>query len=96
MKEPKLKSLHIDKKGTEEMHLRAKRLPKVKITINIDKEIIDQLREKAIESGVPYQTLLNKMLKDSFQSENHGSLQTEKRISRLEKEIAKIKKHIAA
>ena len=96
MKEPKLKNLRIDEKATVEMHLRSKKSSKVKITINIDKEIIDQLREESSNTGVPYQTLLNKILKDRFKSKDRGSIGTDERIARLEREIIKIKKKLAA
>ena len=41
----------------------AKKLKK-KISINVEEEVIDYFKSESISSGVPYQTLMNLVLKD--------------------------------
>jgi len=92
MKKPKPGDLRHDM--TESMKIRsAMRRPQgVKITINIDSESLDQLRELAEQSGVPYQRLLNKILKEGL----GRSSSTESRLGKLEKELERLKKKLAA
>jgi hypothetical protein len=40
----------------------------VKITLNVDEDILTTLRKLAAQTGVPYQSLLNKMLSDTLSS----------------------------
>ena len=63
----------------------------MKITINFDASILDEVKEMAERMGSPYQTLLNKIVKDSLDQKKLE----EKRLDRLEKEIEKLKKKIA-
>ncbi len=92
MKKPKPDELRHDM--TESMKIRAvmRRPQGVKITINIDSESLDQLRELAEQSGVPYQRLLNKILKEGLGK----SSATESRLGKLEKELERLKKKLAA
>jgi predicted DNA binding CopG/RHH family protein len=92
MREPKLSDVRIDWKGTHEMRARMKKVKKVKVTINIDEDSLDALRELSEDSGVPYQKLLNRVLKDGLFRRSVA----ESRLDRLEKEVAKIKKKLAA
>lgn len=64
----------------------------VKITINIDKESLDILRDKAAKTGVPYQRLLNRLLAKALQ----GDKETDSRLTRLEREVSKLKKKVVA
>jgi predicted DNA binding CopG/RHH family protein len=92
MKEPKLSELEIDPKGTEQIRRKMATARSVKITINIDKTNLDILRTKAAKTGVPYQRLLNQFLSKALQSDD----QTESRLDRLEKEVARLKRKIVS
>ncbi len=92
MKQPKLNDLHLDIKGTKTIRKMMAKSKKVKITINIDEDILHELRRLADSMGTPYQTLLNKVLKDALLSKiDDGS-----RLDRLERELERLKKKIAA
>lgn len=41
---------------------------KKKISINVEEEVIDYFKSESISSGVPYQTLMNLVLKDCADS----------------------------
>ena len=92
MKAPKLNELAIDDKGTQQIRRKMAASRSIKITINIDKDNLEILRAKAAKTGVPYQRLLNQFLKSALQND----AQTESRLDRLEKEIARLKKRIVA
>ena len=64
----------------------------VKITINIDKENLEILRDKASKTGVPFQRLLSRLLAKALQNDK----ETESRLARLEREVTKIKKKVVA
>jgi len=64
----------------------------VKITINVDAESLVKLKALSAESGVPYQRLLNGILKERL-----GAMETvHSRLDRLEKDLARVKKALAA
>jgi hypothetical protein len=65
---------------------------KTKITINIDQDSLALLRTMSAKTGVPYQRLLNQILKRSLQ----GEKETESRLDRLEREVKKLKRGFAA
>lgn len=92
MKEPKLRELEIDHKGTQQIRHRMAVTKSVKITINIDKGSLDALRAKAAETGVPYQRLLNRLLTKALQTDTEN----EARLNRLEKEVTRLKNKIVA
>jgi predicted DNA binding CopG/RHH family protein len=92
MKAPKLNELAIDDKGTQQIRRKMAASRSIKITINIDKDNLEILRAKAAQTGVPYQRLLNRFLSSALQND----AQTESRLDRLEKEIARLKKRIVA
>jgi predicted DNA binding CopG/RHH family protein len=94
MKQPKLKNIRLDLKGTSQMRARASKSRKIKITVNIDQDIIEALKRRSYTSGIPYQNLLNRMLRTALhetKSEDSSS-----RLDRLEREIAAIKKKLTA
>ena len=91
MKQPKMSDLKIDKTGTKKMREVMAKAKKVKITINFDADILDEIKDLAEKAGSPYQTLLNKMVRDALVKKNAN----ESRLDRLEKEIKKLKKQIA-
>jgi predicted DNA binding CopG/RHH family protein len=88
---PKLKNLMLEKKGTETIRREVEKSRKIKITINIDEESLHSLRDQSNKTGIPYQRLLNQILRESLQRrESHES-----RLERLEREILKLKKKVA-
>lgn len=91
MKQPKMSNLKIDKKGTKAMRKKMAEAKKVKITINFDADILDEIKKMANDMGSPYQTLLNKIVRDSVKQKKTQ----ESRLDRLEKELKALKKKIA-
>jgi predicted DNA binding CopG/RHH family protein len=92
MKQPRLSDLKIDVKGTKAMRKLMTKSKKIKITINIDEDLLLDLRQMADETGTPYQSLLNKVLKEAVtgkKAEGH-------RLDRLEREVEKLRKKISA
>ena len=87
-----MSDLKPDKAGTKKIRESISKTKKVKITINFDAEILTQVKSMSDETGVPYQTLLNKIVKEALLQKNSES----SRLDRLEKEIKKLKKKIAA
>jgi len=92
MKEPRLSDLKIDIEGTRAMRRLMAKNPKIKITINLDTDILSQIRKMAAKGGTPYQSYLNWLLRETLnQKTTEGD-----RLDRLEKEVALIKKWLAA
>lgn len=92
MREPKLKNLKVDVAETAKIKGALKKQRHVKITINLDADSLDAVKKEASASGVPYQRLLNRLLKESLA----GRHATESRIDRIEKELREMKKRLAA
>ena len=92
MKEPSLKNIRIDKIGTKRVRALMSQSKKIKITINVDSDSLDELRAIAKKTGVPYQRLLNKILADGLTREKPLI----DRIEQLEREVATLKKRRAA
>ena len=92
MKQPKLNELVIDRRGTKEIRSKMKRSKKIKITINIDEDSLVLLRKMSSETSAPYQKLLNQILKDGLSKRSDA----ESRLDRIEKELKRIKREIAA
>lgn len=92
MKEPKIKNLKPNKEKTSLIHKLAKS-KKIKITINFDSDLIEIVKNKAQLSGIPYQTLINKTLREAINGRPTES--TEERLAKIEREIKLIKKQIA-
>lgn len=93
MKQPRLKDVVIDAKGTDRMRSRIAKAKKLKITINIDEDLIAALRLRSEKTGVPYQNLLNRVLRSALASKRSDD---SSRIDRLEKEVATLRKKISA
>lgn len=91
MKQPNLSDMRIDSAGTRKIRTAAKK-KSVKITINIDRDSLSLLRAMADETGVPYQRLLNTLLRESLK----GKEMVQSRIERLEHELKKVKRKLAA
>ena len=64
----------------------------VKITINVDADSLAKLKELSADSGVPYQRLLNRILKERLSKADT----VHSRLDRLEKELARVKKTLTA
>ncbi len=92
MKAPNIKDLKIDWEGTKAMRRLAARSKKIKITINIDSDVLSEIRNLAGKGGSPYQSYLNLLLRQALAQK----ATEEARLDRLEKEVALIKKKIAA
>ena len=92
MKQPNLSDLIIDKKGTKAIRAMMAKVKKIKITINVDEDILLDLRKLAAAQGTPYQTLLNKVLKDAV----HSKVQDGSRLDKLEREVERLKKKLSA
>ena len=94
MKQPKLKNLQLDLKGTGQMRAKASKSKKIKITVNIDQDIIEALKKRSDSSGIPYQNLLNRMLRTALHETKPNDASN--RLDRLERELAAIKKKLTA
>ena len=64
----------------------------IKITINIDADSLLTLKGIARDTGVPYQRLLNRLLKQGLKTRET----IETRLNRLEQELKKMKRAFAA
>lgn len=91
MKQPNLSDVRIDRAGTRKIRTAGKK-GFVKITINIDRDSLSLLRAMADETGVPYQRLLNTLLKGSLKRKET----IHSRVERLEHEIKRVKRKLAA
>ena len=92
MKQPKLSDLKIDTKGTKAIRKMMTKSKKIKITINVEEDLLREIRRMAESMGTPYQTLLNKVLKDAVLSK----IEDGSRLDRLERELERLKKKLAA
>lgn len=92
MKQPKMANLRVDAAGTKKMRAAMRQARSIKITINIDADSLGALRETAERTGVPYQRLLNNILREGLANQTV----TEDRLTRIEKELARLKKKLAA
>jgi predicted DNA binding CopG/RHH family protein len=92
MREPKLKNLKVDIAETTKLRRALKKQKLVKITINLDADSLETVKKEASASGIPYQRLLNKLLRESLASKRA----TESRIDRIERELREVKKRLAA
>lgn len=92
MKQPKLSDLKVDARGTKSIRKAMTKAKKIKITINVDEDLLVELRRMAEETGTPYQSLLNRVLKDAVM----GKKTERTRLDRLEREVERLKKKISA
>ncbi len=92
MREPNLGELEDDPKGTRQIRRKMAGNRPVKITINIDADALAILRAKSAQTGIPYQRLLNQVLKRALR----GEIETETRLDRLERELNRLKRHLVA
>lgn len=92
MKQPKMTNLRIDAAGTKKLRSAMKQASSIKITINIDTDSLAALRATAQKTGVPYQRLLNQILKEGLA----GKASNEDRLTRIERELTRLKKKLVA
>jgi len=92
MKKPKIVDLKINKSETQKIRVAQKNAATIKITFNIEKDTLNKLKAISKDSEIPYQRLLNKLLKESLL----GKSSLEERISKLEQELIRVKKKLAA
>ena len=92
MRRIKAKNLKIDGAGTKRIRSAMARQKFVKITINVDAESLSALKSESEKTGIPYQRLLNSLLKENLAERK----KTEGRLENLEKELAIVKKKLAA
>ena len=90
MKQPKISDLKMNQRGTLAIRKKAKATKKIKITINFDADILGEVKKLAKDTGSPYQTLLNKIVRDSLKEK----MVREDRLSSLEKEVRALKKMV--
>lgn len=92
MREPKLTDLTVDEKSTGQIRVKMAKARKIKITINVDQDSLALLRAKSAQTGIPYQRLLNQLLRRSLQEDK----ETESRLDRLEREMKRLKRRSVA
>ncbi|MBF8268823.1 MAG: hypothetical protein HW386_532 [Gammaproteobacteria bacterium] len=92
MKKPKTGDLKHDVTETRRIRSAMLKPQNVKIVINIESETLVQLRELAAQSGIPYQSILNRFVKTGLVKSNS----TESRLEKLEKELDRLKKKLVA
>ena len=92
MRQPKLNDLTIDLAGTRKLRSQLAKSKKIKITINIDEQSLTFLRKVSRQSAPPYLRLLNQVLKEGTTYTG----ETRARLDRIERELEKLKRQIAA
>jgi predicted DNA binding CopG/RHH family protein len=92
VRKPSIRDLKVDTVGTRRLRAEMAGRGSVKITINVDADSLAKLKELSAESGVPYQRLLNRILKERLAKADILS----SRLDRIEKELARVKKTLAA
>ena len=92
MRKPSIRDMKVDIAGTRRLRAKMAGRGSVKITINVDADSLTKLKELSAESGVPYQRLLNGILKERLAKAD--TLRS--RLNRIEKELARVKKALAA
>jgi predicted DNA binding CopG/RHH family protein len=92
MREPKLNDLIIDETATTHLRTSLAGEKAVKITITIDAKGLHALRKASKQTGVPYQTLVGKLLKKGLRKQ----ATTESRLDQLEREVKRMKRILVA
>ena len=92
MKQPKLNDLTIDPAGTRKLRSQLTKSKKIRITINVDQQSLTFLRKASRQSAPPYLRLLNQVLKEGTTYTG----ETKARLDRIERELEKLKRQVAA
>jgi predicted DNA binding CopG/RHH family protein len=92
MKQPNLSRLRIDRAATNKLRAELSKSKRVTITVNLDSDSLRALKTLSTKTGIPYQRLLRTLLAaDAVQQET-----IHVRLNRLEQELRKIKRRVAA
>lgn len=92
MKKPNINDLTLDQVETDRIRTATKSSSNIKITINIDKNTLLRIKNLASKNDIPYQRLLNRLLKKGLTDSDKES----SRIDKLEIQLEEIKKKLAA
>jgi len=92
VRKPRISDVRVDTAGTHRLRAEMAGRASVKITINVDADSLAKLKELSADSGVPYQRLLNSILKERLSKADT----VHSRLDRVEKELARVKKTLAA
>jgi predicted DNA binding CopG/RHH family protein len=92
LKSQKNSSLKIDRAGTKRIRLAMASQKSVKITINVDADSLAALKAESEKTGIPYQRLLNSVLRERLKERKD----TESRLDKLERELERVKRKLAA
>jgi predicted DNA binding CopG/RHH family protein len=92
VKKPRISDVKVDVAGTRKLRAEMAGHGSVKITINVDADSLAKLKALSADSGVPYQRLLNGILKERLSSVDT----VHSRLDRIEKDLARVKKTLAA
>ena len=92
MKQPNLRHLRIDRVATKKIRAALSKKKRVTITVHLDTDSLKALKTLSSKTGIPYQRLLNTLLTASATREET----TQSRLNRLEQELHKIKRRVAA
>ena len=90
MKRPKLSDLKIDYAGTKNLRAQLRETKKIKITINFDTSSLGATGKSGGKTSPPYSRFLSQLFKDNLDKRAIS------RLDRLEKELKKLKRQIAA
>jgi predicted DNA binding CopG/RHH family protein len=90
MKEPSLKNLRFDDRETQRIRQLVAAKKKIKITVNLDSDVLDFLKKEALDSGVPYQKLLNVLLIEAIDQRKKAP----SRLDKLEQVVEQLKEFI--
>jgi|CXWL01.1.fsa_nt_gi predicted DNA binding CopG/RHH family protein len=92
MKQPNLRHLKIDRQGTELIRTAFRKKGRGTITLNLDAADLCAAKTRPKKAGIPYQRLVKTLLSTTMsQQESIPS-----RLTRLEQELRKLKRHAAA
>ena len=91
MKAPKIADLKKDEVGTKNLRRQMAKAGKVKITINLDSDLLKALREMAHRKGAPYQSLINRLLREVALG---AKAVDESRLDRLERQVDLLKRKL--
>lgn len=92
MKQPDLSHLRVDRAATRKIRTAFSKKNRVTITVNLDMHSLKTLTTLSGKTGISYQRLLNGLLTNNIPQRE--SIQA--RLDRLEQELRKIKRRVAA
>lgn len=92
LREQKINDLVVDEAATARLRASLAREKAVKITITIDTKSLHALREASQRTGVPYQTMVSRVLKKSLTRQASAA----SRLDQLEREVKRMKRILVA